>query len=114
MKGTDFKDLSFSIVHHLNSPNEAVTLSGDVVHREEKIFFLELKRFVMCAPYDNHFVYANPSKKSGMWSPMCSCGSPAVIVGYNAYRQDSSRTDSGELIVCLTHAQTNRHADGSK
>lgn len=110
---TDFKDLSFSIVHHRGSPNEATTLSGDKVFRTEKIFFLEMARFVACAPYDNHFVYDNPSKKSGMWTPMCTCGSPAVIVGYNAYKQDASPSENGEMIVCLSHAQTGKHADGT-
>jgi len=114
----DFKNFTFAIIKHYNSPNEAVTMDGHKVTRQDKIFFTELGRFVKCAPYDTHFIYDDPEAKKqtiGRWTPMCSCGSPAGIVGYNAYRQDASPSSEfvpGELIVCLSHAQFGRHANG--
>lgn len=109
----------FAIIHHYNSPNEAVTDQGKTVRREEKIWILN--HFVKCAPYDNHFVYDDPSKQDivGRWSPMCTCGSQAGVVGYDAYRADSSpstqkeSTIPGELVVCLHHVQYGKHSDGS-
>jgi len=102
-----------NIIKHLNSPNEAITHSGKRVVRQNKLWFNELRRFVNCAPYDNHFCYDNPDNSKAQWTPMCTCGSPAGIVGYNAYKTDSSPSDNGELVVCLSHAMRGTHADGS-
>lgn len=106
------------VVKHVGDLNEA-TVDGRVkVHRTDRIYF-EGHGLVKCAPYDNHFVFDYKSKKIGAWTPVCTCGSPAGIVGYNAYKQDASPTtkdessNPGELIVCLSHAQTGKHADGS-
>lgn len=121
---TDNDKFTFSIIKHYNSPNSAVTTDGNTVQRTDKIWFGEPDhKFVACAPYDNHFVYDDPEVNKGVkyrWTPMCTCGSPAGIVGYNAYREDASPSSGGigltpgELIVCLAHAQYGRHADGSK
>lgn len=105
---------SFGIIHHYNSPNSAVTVDGKEVHREEKIWYAEYDdegypingRFIACAPDNSHFVYIDPMWKKivGRWFALCSCGSVAVIVGYNAYRQESSPsvegTNKGELLIC--------------
>jgi len=104
---------SFSIIKHYNSPNEAVTLDGITVQREEKLFIPEYGRFVMCAPYDNHFIYEDKSGKPNRWLYMCTCGYGAGIVGSKDYEKDASPTDTGELFVCLAHAQNGVHADGS-
>jgi hypothetical protein len=110
--------ISFSIIKHFGTPNDAVTVDGIRVHRQEKVFVLDAARFIMCAPYDNHFIYLDTSKKVGRWFAMCTCGSPAVIVGYNAYKKDSSPTSGvgispGEMLVCHIHASFGKHADGS-
>ena len=44
---------------------------------------------------------------------MCTCGSAAIVVGSKAYAKDASATDTGELLVCMLHAQYGNHADGS-
>lgn len=107
------------VVKHSGDLKEATILDdGTKVYRQERLYF-EGHGLVMCAAYDNHFIFDNKSKKVGAWTPCCTCGSPAGIVGYDAYRQDASPTTSmestipGEMIVCLTHAQTGKHADGS-
>jgi hypothetical protein len=115
-----------SVIKHRN-PNSAITADGKEVRREEKIWYSEYDdegypitgRFIMCAPYDNHFIYEDPMWKiiPGRWAHMCSCGSTSVIVGYNAYKKDASPstegTIKGEMFVCYYHVQFGRHADGS-
>ena len=109
----------FGIITHYNSPNEGVTDQGKKVHREDKIFILN--HWVKAAPYDTNFVYTDPSIADivGRWSPMCTCGSPAGVVGYDAYKADASPSTykesmiPGEMVVCQLHAQTGHHADGS-
>jgi hypothetical protein len=111
---------TFAIIKHRGDLNHAETADGYKVHRKNKIYFSE-HGWIKCAPYDNHFIYDDPMayKIIGRWSPMCSCGSPAGIVGYNAYINDATPTNkkestiAGEMLVCLAHAQYNRHADGS-
>lgn len=123
MKGST--DLSYiksikvpKVVKHVGDLNEATVDGKTKVYRQDRIYF-EGHGLVKCASYDNHFCFDYKSKKIGAWTPVCTCGSPAGIVGYNAYKQDASPTTSmestnpGEMIVCLSHAQTGRHADGS-
>jgi len=93
-------------------------LDGYSVDRLEKLWIPEYGRFVVCAPYDNHFIYEDPSKKTGRWVFMCTCGSPAVIVGSDAYAGHASPTSGvgiypGEMLVCKMHMDRNKHADGS-
>ena len=102
---------TFSIIHHFSSPNEARLTNGRTIFREEKLLVKEMQKFVMCAPYDNHFIYE--AKIPNMSSYMCTCGAPAVIIGSNQYKQDASPTDTGELFVCFFHASLGKHADGT-
>lgn len=118
---------SFAIIHHRNSPNSAITIDGKEVHRQDKLWFAEYDdkrkpfngRFIMCAPYDNHFIFEDPMWKiiKGRAGQRCTCGSMAVIVGYNAYRKDASPategTIKGEMFVCQHHLEFQKHADGS-
>jgi hypothetical protein len=92
---------SFSIIHHRGSPNEATTLDGHKVERQEELFIPDWGTFVKCAQYDDHFVYEDPESKNivGRWMHMCTCGAPGIIVGYKAYEQDASKY-SGGLLVC--------------
>ena len=117
------KKCSFSTIKHYNSPNRATTVDGDVIEREDKVWLGTFRRFVACAPYDNHFIYLDPSKKQGRWNPMCTCGSPAVVVGADVYKDLASPskdgTVPGELAVCYVHMLTKlntgngKHSDGS-
>lgn len=116
-RSTHNKDVH--IVHHIGDANKAEIIYGKKhyhIERKESVFIddAELNRAEMltCAPYDNFFVFLLPKNVVG-WFAMCACGSPAVIVGYNAYRKDSSPTDTGKMLVCHSHASTGRHADGS-
>jgi len=111
MSEVDYSNISFSIIKNYNSPNLAVTEDGIEVRRKEKIYIPDWNVEIMCAPYDNFFIYYDPSNKIGRWNLMCACGSPAGVVGYNAYRDDAS--NDGAMIICLAHGQYGKHADGS-
>lgn len=104
--------VKFSIIHFRGDRNSAVTDENKVVKRTDKFFVLEYKNFVPCAPYITHFLFEE--KRKGYCSYQCTCGSPAVIVGHQQYKTDMAATPTGELFVCLFHAQTGRHKDGSE
>ena len=112
------KDIRFSVIRARGEANKAETLDGFHVVRADWIFFDN--KLVHCAPYDNHFIYEDPTGKPHRWHQMCTCGSPAVCVGYKAYERDGSVTTSaestapGEMFVCYIHAVTGRHAEGSQ
>lgn len=101
----------FTIVKHMGDPNTAVTLDGYKVQRYDKLFIKDFGAFVKCAPYDNHFIYREPTGKLGRWSYMCTCGGPAVYVGADAYGHLGS--PEGMMFVCYIHTLTNKHGDGS-
>lgn len=108
---------SLSQVRNINDLGEAETLDGYKVHRTDKIFIPKWGRFVVCTPYDNHFIYEDVSGKPNRWAHMCTCGYMAAVVGSKAYAQDASPATGGgvkgEMFVCLAHAQHGKHADGS-
>lgn len=102
--------MSFSIIKQRGDPDEATTLDKYKVTRKEKVFLPEFGGWVRCAPYSSHFVYLDPTGKKGRWFASCTCGSPAVVVGYDAYRRDQSANE-GTMLVCLYHAQHGYHTN---
>jgi hypothetical protein len=100
----------FDIVHHIGTQNEATLSNGRKVHRLERIYVKEMRAMIPVASYDNHFIFE--TKMPHMVSFMCTCGGPAIIVGNFVYEKDAS--PEGAMFVCLTHAQTGRHADGAQ
>ena len=104
---------SFSIIKHYNDPDEAITVDGYRVRREDKVFIKELNGFVPCTPYDNHFVYLDPSNAYGRWFAACTCGAPAILIGSKGYAHLGSA--EGMMLACMFHVNPNinRHADGS-
>lgn len=110
---------SFAIIKHRGDLNHAETADGHRVHRQKKVWIDATEgsrgRYVMCAPYDEHFVFIDPmyKKMRGRWFALCSCGSPAVLIGSNTYAHDASPstegTIMGEMLVCMIHAQTGNH-----
>lgn len=99
------------IVRQVGTPKNLIDLNGNPVNRVDKIFVPEMNYWVPVAMYDNQTIYDSGSKKKGQSPYLCSCGSIAVIIGSNVYKKDQS--PSGALFVCLSHAQTGRHSDGS-
>lgn len=103
-------------IHYRGELRNATTIRNVKVHRKTSIYFPELGRFIGCAPYLEHFIYEDNSKRGPVL--FCTCGSDAVITGFQAYKHDSSpsgkdiSTIPGELIVCRQHAVSGKHLDG--
>ncbi|MBT7009111.1 hypothetical protein HN960_01580 [Candidatus Peregrinibacteria bacterium] len=92
-----------NIIHHRGDLNR-VTSDGKEFVRQEHVFIPSIGK-VKCTPYDNHFVYRD-ARKLG-WVLFCTCGSPAVVVNYDAYKQHGS--SQGALLVCKHHTDNNKH-----
>ncbi len=112
----------FNIIKHRGSPNEATTLSGHKVEKQEHVYYLKPSPYgrneqwvmVKCADYHGeHFVYCDPlynnSKGEGIGHVafMCTCGSQAVIVGPVEAALENSRAVE-QLLVCLIYHHTLR------
>ena len=89
--------MSFNIIRHKGDAKQAETLKHKQVQREEQLLVPEWGVFVNCAPYDDHFLYADDTP--GQSAYMCTCGSPAVV------------TPPGPqgLFVCQFHATHGVH-----
>ena len=114
-------NMNVAYIRVRNTPNEATLSDGSKIYRikEGKVYVEGLKRFVKTVDYSNHFVALDPSKKVGRWFALCSCGSPAVVAGYNAYKHGASAGTNqdgmvaGEMLICYFHSLTGKHSDGS-
>jgi len=100
--------------------NRAKTADGKEVVRQDYLYFPEWSPYrIRCCPYSVHFIFDDPVKEVGHWTPMCTCGGAAGVVGANIYTKLMSPTVTGEMIVCLTHMATfintghGFHADGT-
>lgn len=102
---------NFNIIRRYGDANHGTSPLGFEVYRTESIFVPEYRRFVTCAPYDNHFIYEIPKKYKNTPAYMCSCGGMAVISGLSSYLGDAS--PSGLMLVCYNHATFGKHADGT-
>ncbi len=108
------KGFTFNIIKHRGDPATAVTLTGDEVKKESHIYFADPEGKyvgVACADYHNeHFVYLDPlymkgKEGKGHWFAMCTCGSPAVIVGPGEPIGLGEVTDRNTL-VCMMYTAT--------
>jgi len=112
----------FNRIRHRGDPKSAITLSGHRVTKEDPVYYrlpddegavaagtwVALK----CADYHGeHFVYIDPlynddtGKGVGHWFAMCTCGSPAVVVGRKI--GDAQDSDIQErLLVCYLYTVT--------
>jgi len=121
MTDNKFSNFSFAVIKSRGDLNTCTTADGNKVHRQNMVWIEEVDgsngRFVACAPDDTHFVFIDPvwKKKIGRWFALCSCGSPAVVTGYNAYKSFGSPTTKaestrpGELLICYHYAQYGEH-----
>jgi len=94
--------MTFNIIRHKGDAKEAKTLKQLTIKREESLLVPEMNAFVKCAPYDNHFIYHDPSPNQSAY--MCTCGSPGVI----------APPEPTGLFVCLNHATYGFHTTGEK
>lgn len=112
-------DYSFNIIMRRGDPDRATTLSGHEVQKQNWVYFRghdDEYETVKCADYHNeHFVYIDPvyneidPRKQDYhgWFAMCTCGSPAVLVGKGIGRLGAGPFDPNEkMLVCMKHTQT--------
>jgi len=99
------------IVRQIGKPVTFRLPSGEWITAQDKIYIPEWDYFVPVAWYDNHTIYEVPKNQPGP-AYMCTCGCPAIVVGYDAYKGDASM--QGAMFVCSQHVNTGLHADGSK
>ena len=112
----------FNIISNRSSPNEATLSTGEVVKKQEHVYFKlpgevgKLKAgewvSIKCADYHNeHFVYIDPvylkdgKEGLGHWFAMCTCGAPAVILDVNTTKQHES-LENVNLMVCYHYMLT--------
>lgn len=102
-----FGDKHIKVLRFTGDRKQAELEGGIKIYRRDK---LKVDGTIYpVAPYDNHFVFRHIFGDRG-WTLWCTCGSPAVIAGYDAYKKDAS--PSGEMILCYFHATTNKHFGG--
>lgn len=91
--------MTFNIIQHAGTPQKALLPDGKTyVYRQEKLFIMEFRAFVVCAPYDDHFIYEMPPHIIGS-TYMCTCGSAAVV----------APPDPQGLLVCMFHVDHGYH-----
>ncbi len=98
-----FEPKIIPIIRHRGDPQEATTLKGQKVTREDRLFVLADKydRFFDTTQYDDHFLYDNPTPLQPSF--MCTCGAPAILIPPNAPES---------VFVCMHHEQYGVHATG--
>lgn len=99
------------VIRNSGDPNHAKTLGGIPVQREKELFLKSYQQWFPILQTSMHFCFRDASQPRGS-TLFCTCGAPAVIVGYEAYKKYQSFIGN-EVIVCHHFIQYGRHADGS-
>lgn len=98
------------IIKQFGRPVRARGLDGENIEREDRLFMDSENQWYETLDYDNHFIY----KTSRMGTSfLCTCGSPAAVFGYDAYKKYSSRYKGNFVLGCIAHLNDGAHADGS-
>lgn len=92
---------------------KSVVVDGKVFYRQDKIHISGIGD-VKCSPMDNHFIFRDDRRRG--WTLFCTCGSPAAVFNYDAYKNDASQ--QGAMLLCMFHCGAvtgvpGKHADGS-
>ena len=79
------------------------------VERTERMY-VDFYGVVTCAPYQAHFVFQLPVQIVGP-SHLCTCGSPAVVIGAKQYaRQRKQASPQGYMLCCQHEYEHGEHA----
>jgi hypothetical protein len=95
-------DKPFEIIRHRGEAKQTRTLKGRSVKREESLLVPEWTTFIKCTPYDNHFIYHDPTPNQSSY--MCTCGAVAVVVP----------PGPAGMFVCYHHATYGNHTTGEQ
>lgn len=112
----------YNIVHTRGDPTHAMTITGHAVEKKDIVIipspFDGTMITLRCADYHNeHFVYIDPlfsaelPKDEGrsFWFAMCTCGSPAAIIGGGEVARHEGRKWEGpeeNMLICQHYFQT--------
>ena len=99
------------VVRGHNDPKRAWTLHGDLVERQKEIYLPSYRQNLPVLQTSMHFCFRDPSVPRGT-TLFCTCGSPSIVVGYEAYRKYQSFMGM-EVVACHNFIQYGVHADGS-
>lgn len=99
------------VIRNHNDPNHARTLGGRDVYREKEIYLPSYHSNLPVLQTSMHFCFRDASQPRGS-TLFCTCGSPAIVVGYEGYKMYQSFIGN-EVISCLHFIQYGRHSDGS-
>jgi len=86
-------------VIHFRGDLDKVKFNGKTWRRQESLYMGENFGLVKCTPYDDHFILYDPDHLG--WTTFCTCGAPAVVIGYSAYKADASA--QGKMLACYAH-----------
>lgn len=99
------------VIRNTGDPHRAKTLNGKDVERQKEIWIPSYHAYIPVLQTSMHFCYRDPSNPRGT-TLFCTCGSAAVVVGFEAYRKLNSFMGH-EVMVCLYYIQYGVHSDGS-
>jgi hypothetical protein len=125
------------VVRFTGDRKSAELANQKLVYRSESLWMGKDWKLVHCVNSGSHFIYHDPDfdqakgnwpmdrngrvpkKHLGKWTPVCTCGSPGVVVGSNAYKQWASPTTRAEsthpgmMLMCLSVLNFGVHMDGA-
>jgi hypothetical protein len=138
MKNNNLPKLNIiKVVRFTGDRKSAVLSDGKAVYRQEKLWMGKDYKFVHCADFGSHFIYhdpdfnsktgnwptnndgSTPKKYLGRWTPICTCGSPAAVIGSDDYKKWASPTNNiesttpGQLLMCISLLNYGHHMDNS-
>lgn len=99
------------VIHQYGRAMKAKLPNGIIVNREDFIYVPSYRNRFPVLPYDSHFIYYNDRYMIGS-TLMCTCGSYAEIVGYQAYEKYNSFIGNS-VIACSHYTREGKHSDGS-
>lgn len=107
------KPNSFNIIRQRGQLNRARLPDGTWVERTDKIWIPEYRNFIRVLFDDVHFIYEVPKHliTRDFRGPlyMCTCGSPAIVVGMSGYVFGAS--PQGLVLTCQLLTEQQRHSD---
>lgn len=100
-------------IRRFGDANHAQTITGEWISRSKEIYVPSHHAAYACLPTSMHFCFREPNMEGRRGSTMyCTCGSPAGVFDYTAYRRWTS-INYGTAIACVEFVQQGVHADGS-
>lgn len=106
---------NFNIIKFRGDRKEArIRLPNGNEYDVERVdrMYVEHYGMVTCAPYQEHFIFQQKDTRVIGASLLCTCGSPAVIIGPKQYaRTRHQASPQGYMLCCQSEYETGKHAE---